>query len=145
MKKKCNVPISFIYWGDNKLLWISFQVFNEFFCWSTFFWNFEDVLLETFVIFSSSLSITLLFMPWVLIYLCHLCLSCINKIIELISYNRLGFFSRNVIFCLYLGPLVDDFLNVLFFTIRKSQIAKYWWSFFIKLESAQFHGKMKLS
>ena len=57
----------------------------------------------------------------------------------------LVFSHETLLVSLYFGSLVNDFLNLLFPTIRKRPVTVCWWSLSIKPVPAKWHGKIILS
>lgn len=119
---------------------ISFKVFTELIYWGTILWNFENNLLEKVLIFSSTSSMTLQFYSmsadWSMPCLLHHVL--MQKSIPLIMED-LFFSNEMLVFSLYLGSLVNNFLNLLFLTVCKSPVSEQWWSLPKKKEPAQLH------
>ena len=129
MTNKCKVSISFLYLGENKLI-VKYTL------------NFVDVLLDKDFIFLSTLSMALPFQSMST----GLSMPCLLHHVSIQSLSHtvmvdLAFSDEILLVYLYLEPLVNNFVSLLFSRFCQSPVTACWWS--IKPESTQLYDKME--
>ena len=112
LTSKCDIPVSFIYWSNNKFIVDTIQHFKWFLLLNYIFKSFGRCIVGQYFYLFHRPSVRIdLSMP-----LFHLSIESLRLLVMLDS----AFSDEILLLSLYLGPLVKNFLNLLFCIIRKS-------------------------